>query len=276
MRKGPFNNRGHLPAAIRNREPHPRTEDARADQIYLASLGGLEAGPADPDAIFTVGDAAMENLPGAYSKALSLLARSSSKVRGGVCEKFASVVLGMLSEMAPPGAEACSVAWSGDHHYVVVKVGTSRWWVADPWPHNTYVHPWAFNYFRRDDTVRHIRMEVVAPVQHMYGVVFDEGELDARYQAAVAALPHTPNDGAFENNWANRNNLHREFRVHQGAMQYRLVLAAQPDSPWVDVPDADDSDEASSEADEAIADAGYDAFEDGVHAVLAATELDWG
>lgn len=207
---GPFNNRIHLPEAIAQRRVHPRTEDARADFIYLDAVDAIDpedrAALGPPERLFDV-DGAMENMPGGLVRGLASMAASTLYLGGGVCEKFSSVVMGVLSTCAPPGTVACKVAWSGDHHFVVLRIGTSQWWVVDPWPHNAYVLPWSECYFAQGDIVQHTAMTVVAPVADSYGVRFDDDAIAASHARSVAIAPFTHNDGAFDHNWGQRDNL---------------------------------------------------------------------
>ena len=205
--KGPYNNRAGLPENIRNRAEHPLTEDGRGDFIWQDGMDLLEEKPGDPNRLFD--QTHMAKLPDGLVRALSLMAASTIKMEGGVCEKFSSVVLGILSTIAPPGTEALKVAWSGDHHYVVVRHGTSQWYVADPWPHNAYVQPWADNYFERAGTENYTKLIVHAPVEDMYGVVFDHNELENSKKAASREVPYTRTDGQFDHNWGQRDNLPR-------------------------------------------------------------------
>ncbi|MFO1423129.1 MAG: hypothetical protein U1F70_05675 [Candidatus Competibacteraceae bacterium] len=208
---GPYNNRAGLPEKIRNRAEHPLTEDGRGDFIWQDGMDLLEEKPGDPNRLFD--QTRMAKLPDGLVRALSLMAASTIKMEGGVCEKFSSVVLGILSTTAPPGTEALKVAWSGDHHYVVVRYGTSQWYVADPWPHNAYVQPWADNYFERASTENYTRLTVHAPVEDMYGVVFDHNELENSKKAASREVPYTRTDGQFDHNWGQRDNLPRGVAV---------------------------------------------------------------
>lgn len=209
LANGPYNNRIGLPRTILERAPHPRTEDARADYIWQDGCGMIDQAdrPGDPARLYTVSDSGMDNMPGDLVKQLALLAATTIKLQGGVCEKFSSLVMGILSRIAPPGTFAAKVAWSGDHHYVVLRTGTSQWWVADPWPHNAFVLPWKKNYFEPKDTTAHTTMEVLSPVEHAYGVVFDEGGLDHSYQRAIKELKYTKDDAQFDHAWGQASNL---------------------------------------------------------------------
>ena len=243
---GPYNNRIALPQAISRRAPHPRTEDARADYIWQDGLGLIdEDRPGDPARLYQVGDSTMDNMPGELVNPLALLAATTIKLHGGVCEKFSSLVLGILSSVAPPGTIAAKIAWTGDHHYVVLRVGSSQWWVADPWPHNAFVLPWSKNFFEHQDTSAWTQMEVVSPVEYPFGVVFDDGGLDHSYQCAVKALPYTKDDAEFASNWEQVHNL-QDAALGQHA-QRRLPL----DHPWPQ-------------------------YEDGKTVVLAANAMQWG
>ncbi len=247
LANGPFNNRGALPASISSRCAHARTEDARGDFIFQDGLGELTEGrPGDPLRLFRVGEDTMDNLPGpSLVRSLALMAASTIKLQGGVCEKFSSLVLGMLSTAAPAGTVACKVAWSGDHHFVVLRIGTSQWWVADPWPHNAFVLPWRLNCFKRSDIVAHTQMEVVSPVEKAYGVVFDEDQIEHSYQAAVRTLRYTRNDAEFAKNWTQRHNL-----------KTRVIQADDPNDP------PDDYD--------------FSQHDDGHTVILAAADTLWG
>jgi len=163
--------------------------------------------PGDPARLYRVADDAMDNMPGDLVRALSLLAATTIKLQGGVCEKFSSLVMAILSVSAPPGTVACKIAWNGDHHYIVLRVGTSQWWVADPWPHNSFSLPWRRNYFKRSDTLHYTQMEVIAPVEQAYGVTFDTNGIDHSYAAADKELKYTLKDALFDHNWGHQHNL---------------------------------------------------------------------
>jgi hypothetical protein len=236
LRCGPFNNRGEpyraepyrpetlLPEQIRNRSPHPRTEDARADFIFQDGLGLLkkEDRRGDPNRLFTQGPGSMETMPGELTKLLSLLARSTVELQGGVCEKFSAVVMGILSNIAPPETIACKIACDCDHHYVVLRVGTSQWWVADPWPHNAYVLPWSHNYFARESTEKYTTMEVVSPVEDWYGVTFNQDQISDAHNFAMEKVPYTIDDAKFDKNWGQKDNLRRDLDLEES----REFLAA--------------------------------------------------
>lgn len=216
---GSYNHRNGLPESIRNHAEHPLTEDGRGDFIWQDGMDLLEEKPGDPNRLFD--QTRMAKLLDGLVRALSLMAASTIAMEGGVYEKFSSVVLGILSKTAPLGTEALKVAWSGDHHYVVVRHGTSQRYVADPWPHNAYVQPWADNYFERKGTENYTRLIVHAPVEDMYGAVFDHNELENSKKAASRVLPYTHNDGQFDHNWGQRDNLPKGV-----AAPLRGILAA--------------------------------------------------
>jgi len=209
---GPYNNRGALPDEILSRAPHPLTEDGRADFMTYDGLGKLgEDAPGKFERLFRIGDDAMPEMPPEEPvRFMALMAATTAKLKGGVCEKFASLVMGILSVSAPPGTLACKVGWSGDHHFVVLRVGASQWWVADPWPHNSFVLPWDDCYFKREAIQLYTAMKVVTPVEQAFGVVFDAGQVEHSYQAAVRNLRYTKNDGVFTKNWTHRHNLRRQ------------------------------------------------------------------
>ncbi|MCU0612636.1 MAG: hypothetical protein MUE60_12725, partial [Candidatus Eisenbacteria bacterium] len=146
MGRGPFNNRDGS-EAIQNLCPqHAKTMDDRGTAILYEGLD-------NPGNVFDLDPHAMESQPGDQLVGyLALMEASTVILRGGVCEKFSSVVMGLLSMNAPEGTIACKIQWSKDHHYIVLCVGTSQWWVADPWPHNAFVVPWRRNAFPRRET----------------------------------------------------------------------------------------------------------------------------
>ena len=236
-RKGPFNNREGLSQSILGRDLHPRTTDGRGDFIFYDALDELDPeqrlmnGEPLGDAGHFLDKAEMENLPCRTVGELASLSAATRKIEGGVCEKLSALVLGLFSRYAPPGSEACKIAWrsgapaehghTSNHHYVVLRVGNSQWWVADPWPQRSVVLPWSANRFPHDETEHFTHLHVVYPVEHAFGVPLDERELNRSLRFAEHYVPETTRDSAFEHRYAIASNEGDEVGEH--------TVAAEPD-----------------------------------------------
>lgn len=266
-RKGPLNNRSFLPEEIKRREKYPANVADRLDVIV--NLAWVD----EPNRMFDLGGG-LENVPHAVTKEYAVFDRATRKLEGGVCEKFAAVVLGLVSCRAPAGTTALKIEWINDHHYVVLRIGTSRWWVADPWVVNAFVHPWTNNYFQPRDTKTYVQMIVNAPVAVAYGVPFKDSELEKACETAKGEVHPRDSDVSFTpaHSFGNDHNLEIEFEPNEEGVEPRWQRAISATgqatrwepydkdrAPTLQGPDVKPSD-----------------FADGESEVLAATALEWG
>ncbi|MEZ5584406.1 MAG: hypothetical protein R3F37_18070 [Candidatus Competibacteraceae bacterium] len=102
---------------------------------------------------------------------------------------------------------ACKIQHDIDHHFVVVKVGSSQWWVIDPWVHTSFVLPWRYNYFQDDGAEAHIQMTVHTPVAEPFGLPFDQNKIATAHESAKNTVSPGQNDQKFQKNWSHPHNL---------------------------------------------------------------------
>ena len=135
--KGPFNNRGDLDENIKLREPYPDYSNA-----LILAMSGEAFEQLQPLMEKELGHKlAPEELVKLSSVCKS---EATKRVGGGVCSMIATMTTCMLTSMAQPGTEICQVCSEfSDHEYVIIKYGTSRWMLVDPWTLTSHVVPFS-------------------------------------------------------------------------------------------------------------------------------------
>jgi len=162
LNKGPFNNRGGLPADILGRERYPRWQDTLVEEQLgelMANANNIVNGQRNipPQEDFLLQQACLGHL--------------TAHARGGVCSKIASLTLGILTLDADPGTRVAQVYHNLNHEFVMVAYGNSPWIVADPWVHNSYNVPMnRCNFGDEARIVRNMFMIVHRPCRYAFGV----------------------------------------------------------------------------------------------------------